>query len=650
MVKKSHSPGIRKLFIVLFSILLFCGLGVAVFFTTQKQTGIFDVRNRASGPSGDVTLTLTTESFDRYIGDTFPVNVMLDTKGKAISGVALRFFYPFIGTSPELEVVDTDTGTAGVQIQPFVSALNMGVTVNSVYTQPTTNGNVFIDFTALSSAPEGVTTTQPTKIATIKMKAVREKQVDINHDPVQTKVTDKTTALDILQSVPTYAFKILKDAAPPIVTFLEPIDNFATTSASVKFAWKGEDNPKRPPETVPALTYKYRFDGGAWSAAVTDTTVTKAFVHGTHTMEVQGIDAMGNAVLANWPKKTVTVHLTPHITYISAFSSTKCFPGNNKCYADINSTSCNMSVNPQRSCPDGYTCANKNGPCVCPVGATCMCRDAMGADGVCSLSEGTSGTAEATVITINGYNFGTTGGSISFGKNASNGVKWLTGAATILSWSDTKIVAIVGYTEIPDGNLVVSSNTYSVAPHNAGISNAVAFTLETKIRLSFPLQGIAQDRGERKINVFITGPSGYQYSQTDVPTVWDTTKSLYTAVIGPLPRTGFTNGAATYTIAIKDGSRLRRLYKANTLWIGWWNVIEKKAATDTMILADFNADNKLDITDYGLLMSQMKALTNAVTDANRIYDLNGDGIIDIVDAALVQTNYTKLETFGDADR
>lgn len=460
--------------------LLLLGVGVTALVVSQKGTSQFDIRKRASAPSGTATLTLETSSTQRYIGDVFPVKVMLNTADTPISGVALRLSYPFTGTTPEIEVVDADPSTTGVQIESHASSLSLTTNVNSVVRQPESNGNVFIDFSATTTSPTGFSNSQPQLLATIKLKANKAISRSINHDPIRSQITRKSDGLDILLSIPAFSLTVIADTAAPTVTITSGLENGVTaTSSAVMFSWTGTDNPPRPSDTSVPLLYSYQFDSTNWTDFLSATTITKTLTHGAHTFKVRAKDLSGNI-------------------------NTPSAPGSSR-----------------------------------------------------------------------------------------------------------------------------------------------SFTLNlTKLQIVFPLQGITQNRDTKKVTVVLKRGS-YIQRFDNVDAAWNTTESAYMVSLGPLTRP-FTT-ASDYTASIDDSSRLRRRYTNLTFTNGVLNIIKKKAATDALLVADFSDDNKLNIEDFGLLMSKITALTTPVTSSIQKFDLNADGTLDISDIGLLLANYTSLEKIGDPE-
>lgn len=241
----------------------------------------------------------------------------------------------------------------------------------------------------------------------------------------------------------------------------------------------------------------------------------------------------------------------------------------------------------------------------------------------------TSGTI-GTQVTINGTNFGAERGAgvVKFGTTAAP-------AADYVSWSDTKIVV-----KVPAG-----ANGDIKVVRAPLVSNAMQFTLGTMLRVVFNFEGITKDQGTQPVGVWVKHGATTIAPEGNSDAVWNANQGAYMVTIGPLPETFDT--ANDYVVSLKDASRLRKTFTGLTLSKHAYNVIVKKDAADALRLADFNNDNKLTITDIGLMLNKFTQLSTPATDALQQFDVNGDGTFDATDIGLVLSKYTKLETPGD---
>ncbi len=555
--------------------------GLVTFFVMNRffQPGqTTEIRGRASvGAAGTATVTLKTGSNTRYVKDEFPVDIVLNTGNTAVSAVALGLNYVSAGTTPDLEVVDTDTTRSGIQIQSKVLQNMPGCAdqINEVSREASGERRVFIDFGATCASGAGYNSNGEVVIATIVFRANAAAERIIQHDPTKAIVTRKSDGNDTLNAIPSITIKISADAQPPVVQFTtntlttQADGKLATKSANVNFNWKGTENPQRAADTVGlanAVEFQYRFDAAGWPAAwTTDTSVTASLTHNIttgHTIYVRGRDKIGN--ISTEISQNFLVDLTPTIT----------------------------SIVPTHA-------------------------------------------AGGQQITIHGFNFGSTKYLVYFGTAYVQ-------TTSLPLWTDETIVAIVPAT--------ANGGTVHVLPSGRPASNKVSFALDTNLKIVMNLQGIAQDRGVKKLAVTVTRVN-YEQKFTNLDATWNGTENAYVVVTPPL-----TDNAnlitAYYSVSVKETSRLRRLFTNVYLTRGSQNAVSKKAATDLMLVGDVNGDNKITILDFSDMVKEgnFVGLSNAIKDTTRKYDLNGDNFLTAADISLLLTNYTKLETPGDAEK
>jgi len=80
------------------------------------------------------------------------------------------------------------------------------------------------------------------------------------------------------------------DPEAPVAEITEGPVTGSVVGAAVTFGYAGTDNVT----PASALQFSYRFDGGAWSAFTSATSVTRSLAHGPHTFSVRARDAAGN--------------------------------------------------------------------------------------------------------------------------------------------------------------------------------------------------------------------------------------------------------------------------------------------------------------------------------------------------------------------
>ncbi len=549
-------------------------------------------RSRASSASGSVKLTLETDATTRYVKDTFPVRVYLDTAGKTISGVAFGLSYDSgSAANPDFEVLDSNPAVAGVQIESDLQSLNpcFGDTpqVNLV-SRPTMAGNrkVYIDFSAACANAAGYTTPATGKVllATIWMRAnvVGAGTFTLEHDPTKAIATELSTGTDVLQTVAPITFSIAADTQKPVVSITEGLaEGASTASGRIKFTFTAQDMPERPADLARPEGYlQYSFyvspnhthtaaqvanAMGAPNAAGTAITANTwsnspelemVLTHGPKTLFVRTRDQAGN--ISDTVSRKFTLDLTPFIETVT--------PG--------------------------------AGP-------------------------------ENTVVTLRGYNFGPTRNVVRMGTVA-------VPAANFTSWTNEEIVFRVPITANGDITVQAAGTPTFSAPK--------PYKLETRLSIVYLYEKIASDRGPRKVDVSVFKGTTSVAELKDQNATWSATDNAYKVITDPLP-----DGAlgAGHTISLKDGSHLRRKFINQSIVRGRLNAYTRKAAADTLKVGDFNSDNRIDIVDFGQMMTQIKGLTTPVSELNARFDVDGDGQINFLDVAALLMNYTALQVPGD---
>ncbi|MBI2404832.1 IPT/TIG domain-containing protein [Candidatus Gottesmanbacteria bacterium] len=482
-----------------------------------------------------------------------------------------------------------------IQITSNAQALGLVTNVNETLLQPATNGNVFIDFSATTTSVTGFDTASDSALlATIYFKANKVKAVTVTHDPIRSKITRKSDSLDILQTIPVKVFTLVADTQAPTVTIGDEIKTTDTMTSEGVVGRGTTTNPNADSTTTnPAVTFTWR--GVDYPTRPSDAVsiVKYAYRFNAEAFQTTYDD-----------KRTSVTKTLRH--------------GKNTFEVKGQDASMNTSVPASPGSKRAFTVDLT--PKILRV----------------SISHGISGTP----ITISGYNFGSTKQTLRFGSVA-------VAAANITSWTDTQIVAKVPTNG--DGNISVAVPvTTSAGTAATLISNGMPFTLDTLLRLVFGYQGISQDRGTKKVTVTVKRPTTtYVSKMENLDAIFDATEGTYVVTTPPITRPVATG--INYTVSVVDDAHLRRQFKTVPLTFGTMNTLKKKADTDKLIIADFNADNTLSIDDFGLLMAQITDLSVQVSAANAKFDVNGDGMLDIVDIALLLSNYTALEKLGDVE-
>ncbi len=237
-----------------------------------------------------------------------------------------------------------------------------------------------------------------------------------------------------------------------------------------------------------------------------------------------------------------------------------------------------------------------------------------------------------TDVTIKGYNFGPTQYYVYFG----------TALGTVKKWTNTEIVATVPAT----ANGAVRVWVYNIAGED-GYSEVKDFLAETTIGLNFNVKGITTNVGARKVKITVETATDVVAELSNQEATWNTTSSSYRVVTSSLPN-DFVSGY--YTVTVKGDNTLRRKFTQVYLYKGKLNELPRHNKDEwKLIIGDFNNDNKINIVDFGKMMTYVTKLTTPVSDKPEsvIIDINGDGNITFTDIALILSGYNKLEVLGD---
>lgn len=179
---------------IIFSIgillLLLVSIPVTVFLVQQQQ----DIRNRASTPQGQATVSLSPARISIPAGQTITVSVSFKTGGIAISAIAIRLSYPYSGTTPEISV-----DPASIKANPSLTENSWACPLVKAVTPK--DGIVNVDIACATTNPQGFSTSTDTQLATFTLKAERMPATNptiLKFDPVESKITKKADSQDTL--------------------------------------------------------------------------------------------------------------------------------------------------------------------------------------------------------------------------------------------------------------------------------------------------------------------------------------------------------------------------------------------------------------------------------------------------------------------
>lgn len=239
--------------------------------TTVKILGVMGMLFALAANASAATLTLSPASRTVNVGDTFSVDVLLDTQGQNVDGVDLQAlnYNPYY-----LQVQDADGSTAGTQIQP--GTLMPSTLANSV---DTTNGKIV--FSQVSNA--GSTYSGSGKLATVTFKALVAGNANVTFDYTQGATTDTNVASagnDILSAVTNGQYAI-SNIVPPSGSGSQTPPSQTPSGAHVNTCLINDNgtfylilNNQRHGITNPGMLYSYGYDfSEAVSANAADSSI-----------------------------------------------------------------------------------------------------------------------------------------------------------------------------------------------------------------------------------------------------------------------------------------------------------------------------------------------------------------------------------------
>lgn len=175
-----------KLIILILSLVIVIAGAVAGFILVRQNQQIQEKAAVSTG-TAKVYISPTTKTIE--VGDTFTVNLLLNTAGQYVSAVTLDLSYSYSGSTPPIEATD-------VQINS--SLLTDGSWKFPIKTINDSDGTVQIKIGGLNSSQAGYKTSSEESVATITFKAQEAGVINVNFNSTTTKAMSKDTGSDIL--------------------------------------------------------------------------------------------------------------------------------------------------------------------------------------------------------------------------------------------------------------------------------------------------------------------------------------------------------------------------------------------------------------------------------------------------------------------
>lgn len=149
------------------------------------------VEQEAAVPTGIAKVSLSPETKTLQSGESFSANVLFDSAGNAISALTIQLEYTYSGAEPPIV-----TTTDDIQINSKLPVDNLwDFPVKSVTTE---GGKVLIKIAGFSGSISGYTSTGQEVLATINFEGVSPGSINVQFNPVESKITLKSDGSDTL--------------------------------------------------------------------------------------------------------------------------------------------------------------------------------------------------------------------------------------------------------------------------------------------------------------------------------------------------------------------------------------------------------------------------------------------------------------------
>ncbi|HWA51608.1 MAG TPA: fibronectin type III domain-containing protein [Patescibacteria group bacterium] len=577
---------------VLIIVFLIFGL-LGAFLLSQKQTFL---NNHAETASGTGTISLSPATVTHYVGETFPVNVKFNTGGSSIAGISFRITYPYSGTTPQLDVVDSN-GNQSNQIFPDSTLVSTGDWAFAVKTVTRASNTVTIDFSALDTNIAGYSNNTDTNLATIYFKvsaAAATNPIVLSFDATQSFMQTKSNTTDILKVPTNGSFTIIADTTAP--NAVNNLSSTGSTNNSISLSWTA---PTDVGPTTTVASYDLRYSTSTitalnWASATAVTGLPIPASPGTNqTFTVSGLNSNANYFFGI--KSTDAVGNISNLSNIVTSSTT------NPC--------------------------TLNNPTLTMTPSTQTGRDNQMLTYQLNITNKNTGTCADDTYTI-----------AANAPSSNWTVQAATNSATIATGANTS----VNITAIPNGNVTNGNYNITAAVNRTavqvGTATATYTVNDTILGFKFKLQGLNKTGGNTTVSLMLKNGGTTVFSANGINVTSDA-NGIYS---GSIDLGATSNG--TYDIYIKEPVHLQKKFASEVIASGSNNI---DLTSNPLLAGDFNSDNQITIADIAKVLSVYTALTVPVNSNNQIYDINGDGNINIVDIAMALSNYTALVVPGD---
>jgi chitodextrinase len=587
------------------------------------------------------TLTLSPATQTINVGSTFAVNILLDTAGQQVYGVdiySLRF------NPAVLQVVDADTGTAGIQISP--GSLMSSTQFNSV-----NNSAGTIQFSQTPAAASANYNGQGI-LATITFQGAAAGVSAATFDFTSGATTDTNVAglySDLLTSVTNANYTVAAlDTSPPVIS---SVASSAVTQSAATITWTTDESSDSQVEY--GTTAGYGATSTLNSSLVTSHSIAlSALLSGTlYHYRVRSRDAAGNLAIST--DKTFTT-VTPPDTQAPSVPTNLFASAISTSQINLSWTASTDAVGvtgykiyragTQIATTTATSYSNTGLAAATAYSYTVSAYDAAG--NVSTQSTSASATTQsfpdttAPIASISSPSAGSVSGTITFAASASD--PSVTGSVTSGLFSLSLLIDNNVFATSSSGSLsrTLDTATLSNGSHNLtakALDNAGnSFTTQTVVITVYNL--VNETRYPRKVTLSgLEGLAAVPANQTVIVSIISpaTQAVLSTQTLSPDASGGYVvNFQADFTqivsIRVAANGYLSRLFTG----VDTTSSAAPVLTAPQMVAGDFNNDNIINTLDYSLLNAHYNQNYSAC-------DINKDGLVNSLDFAVLKNNWNK---------